>query len=90
VPQDLPASAKGVAGEDFTATVPVYFRIVTEGTTGAVTNRQVAAQIDVLNTTFGGGEGAPTPGSPSPWRASTAPTTPTGSTPASAAPTSTP
>ena len=57
VPQDLPASAKGVAGEDFTATVPVYFRIVTEGTTGAVTNRQVAAQIDVLDTTFGGGEG---------------------------------
>jgi hypothetical protein len=57
VPQDLPASAKGVAGEDFTATVPVYFHIVTDGATGAVTNRQVAAQVDVLNTTFGGGEG---------------------------------
>ena len=38
VPQDLPASAKGVAGEDFTATVPVYFHIVTDGATGAVTD----------------------------------------------------
>ena len=57
VAKDLPASAKGKAGADFTATVPVYFHVVTDGATGAVTNRQIAAQIDVLNTTFGGREG---------------------------------
>ena len=39
------------------ATVPVYFHVVTDGATGAVTDRQVAAQIDVLNTTFGGRRG---------------------------------
>jgi len=57
VHQDLPASAKGQAGEDFTATVPVYFHIVTDGPTGSVTDSQVAAQIAVLNKTFGGREG---------------------------------
>ena len=57
VPQDLPASAKGKAGPNFEATVPVYVHIVTDGATGAVTDRQVAAQIDVLNKTFGGREG---------------------------------
>jgi hypothetical protein len=57
VHQDLPASAKGQAGEDFAATVPVYFHIVTDGTTGSVTDSQVAAQIAVLNKTFGGREG---------------------------------
>ena len=57
VHEDLPASAQGVADEYFSATVPVYFHIVTDGTTGAVTDSQVAAQIAVLNKTFGGREG---------------------------------
>ena len=55
--QDLPASARGRAGADFTATVPVYFHIVTDGTIGALTDRQVADQIVVLDKTFGGREG---------------------------------
>jgi hypothetical protein len=50
-------SAKGKAGRAFRATVPVYFHIVTDGATGALTDAQVAAQISVLNTTFAGGEG---------------------------------
>jgi Pregnancy-associated plasma protein-A len=54
---DLPASAKGKAGESFSASVPVYFHVVTDGSIGALTNRQIAAQIGVLNNTFGGGEG---------------------------------
>jgi Pregnancy-associated plasma protein-A len=54
---DLPASAKGVAKANFSATVPVYFHVVTDGATGALTNRQIASQIAVLNDTFGGGEG---------------------------------
>ena len=54
---DLPASAKGKAGKRFSATVPVYFHVVTDGAIGALTDKQIAAQIAVLNNTFGGGEG---------------------------------
>jgi hypothetical protein len=57
VHQDLPASAKGKAGNQFSATIPVYFHVVTDGALGALTNRQIAAQIAVLNNTFAGGEG---------------------------------
>jgi hypothetical protein len=54
---DLPASAKGKAGKRFSATVPVYFHVVTDGAIGNVTDEQIAGQIAVLNNTFGGGEG---------------------------------
>ena len=54
---DMPAAAKGRAGKAFRATVPVYFHVVTDGATGALTNAQIQGQIDVLNTTFAGGEG---------------------------------
>jgi hypothetical protein len=57
VHQDLPASAKGKGNKQFKATVPVYFHVVTDGTTGALTDAQIATQIGVLNNTFGGGEG---------------------------------
>ena len=54
---DLPASAKGKAKANFRATIPVYFHVVTDGTIGQLTNAQIAAQIEVLNRTFAGGEG---------------------------------
>jgi hypothetical protein len=54
---DLPASAKNKAGANFRATVPVWFHVVTDGSTGAMTDAQIATQIGVLNNTFGGGEG---------------------------------
>ncbi len=54
---DLPASAQGVAGANFSATVPVWFHVVTDGTTGNMTRSQILTQIRVLNNTFGGGEG---------------------------------
>jgi hypothetical protein len=54
---DLPASAKGKAGRNFRATVPVYFHVVTDGSIGNLTAAQIADQISVLNVTFGGGEG---------------------------------
>ncbi len=57
VHRDLPASAQGKAGANFTATVPVYFHIVTDGAIGALTDKQVAAQIAVLNNNFAGREG---------------------------------
>jgi hypothetical protein len=58
---DLPSSAKGRAGKNFRATIPVYVHVITDGAVGNVTDAQIAAQIAVLNTTFAGGEGgAPT------------------------------
>ena len=54
---DLPAAAKGRARANFSATVPVYFHVVTDGATGALTNGQIADQMRVLNRTFAGGEG---------------------------------
>lgn len=54
---DLPESAKGQAPADFTATVPVYLHVVTDRALGALTDAQIAAQLRVLNVTFGGGEG---------------------------------
>jgi hypothetical protein len=57
VHQDMPASAKGKAPTRFSTTVPVYFHVVTDGATGALSSTQIADQIAVLNNTFGGGEG---------------------------------
>ncbi len=54
---DLPAAAKGKAGKRFKATIPVYFHVVTDGSTGALTDAQIAGQIAVLNNTFSAGEG---------------------------------
>ena len=54
---DMPASAKGKAGRNFKATIPVYFHVVTDGAIGAVTDSQIAGQIAVLNNTCAGGEG---------------------------------
>ena len=38
VVQDLPASAIGQAGPNFSATVPVYFHVVTDGSIGDLTS----------------------------------------------------
>jgi len=62
VHEDLPEAAKGKAGKNFKATVPVYFHVVTDGAIGAVTDAQIATQIDVLNNTYAGGEGGATTG----------------------------
>ena len=53
----LPKSAQGKAPADFAATVPVYFHVITDGSTGYVSDTAIRTQIRVLNTTFGGGEG---------------------------------
>jgi hypothetical protein len=55
--QELPAAARGKAGAKFTATIPVYMHVVTDGALGNVTDAQIADQIAVLNHTFAGGEG---------------------------------
>lgn len=60
--EDLPASAKGKAGRNFKVTIPVYFHVVTDGATGAVTDAQIADQIAVLNNTYSAGEGGASTG----------------------------
>jgi hypothetical protein len=54
---DLPTSAKGRAGKNFKATIPVYLHVVTDGAIGSLTDAKIADQITVLNRTFAGGEG---------------------------------
>jgi hypothetical protein len=53
----MPDSAKGRAGPGFRAQVPVYVHVITDGAVGNLTNKQIADQMRVLNTTFAGGEG---------------------------------
>jgi len=57
VATDLPARAKGRAPATFSATVDVYFHVITDGALGNLTDRQIRDQIAVLNRTFGGREG---------------------------------
>jgi Pregnancy-associated plasma protein-A len=54
---DLPTSAKGRAGKNFKATIPVYLHVVTDGAIGSLTDAQIADQITVLSRTFAGREG---------------------------------
>jgi hypothetical protein len=54
---DLPARAKGKAGANFSATVPVWFHVVTDGQVGNLTRAQISAQMRVLNNTYSAGEG---------------------------------
>ena len=54
---DMPASAKGKAGPNFSATVPTYIHVITDGGVGNLTAKQIADQIAVLDKTFGGREG---------------------------------
>jgi hypothetical protein len=54
---DLPARARNRAQADFEVTVPVVFHVITDGTVGALTDSQIAAQMAVLNNDFSGGEG---------------------------------
>jgi hypothetical protein len=53
-PSDLPASAKGKAGKYFSATVPVWFHVVTDGSLGNVSNKVISDQLQVLNLSFAG------------------------------------
>jgi hypothetical protein len=55
VAEEAPASPK--AGKAFTATVDVYFHVITAGATGDVPDKAVRDQIAVMNLEFGGMEG---------------------------------
>jgi hypothetical protein len=53
---DLPPRARGKAPANLSVTVPVWFHVVTNGSVGDLTDRQIDAQIRVLNTEFGGSD----------------------------------
>jgi len=55
--KDMPKHAKGAAPTSLTATVPVWFHVVTNGSLGNLTSQQINAQVAVLNNGFGGDEG---------------------------------
>jgi hypothetical protein len=50
----LPVSAQGKGGPNFKATVDVWFHVVTDGALGAVTQKQIDAQMTALNLGFAG------------------------------------
>ena len=58
VAKALPARAQNKApSTGLLATVPVYWHVITDGSTGAITDGDVRAQIRVLNAGFSGAEG---------------------------------
>jgi hypothetical protein len=54
---DLPARAKGRAPSTFSTVVDVYFHVITDGSVGNLTSKQINDQIRVLNQTYAGQEG---------------------------------
>ena len=54
----LPLGVDGQADENFEAVVPVAFHVITDGTTGALTDEQIDAQMTVLNLAYAGFYGA--------------------------------
>jgi hypothetical protein len=50
----LPSAAKDKGGPKFRATVPVWFHVVTDGSIGNVTQKQIDAQMTVFNLGFAG------------------------------------
>ena len=49
-----PLGVDGQADESFDVEVPVWFHVITNGTTGALTNAQIDAQMIALNMAFAG------------------------------------
>ena len=54
VVNDMPASAKGKAPAAMTVSVPVFFHVITSGTTGNLTDTQLRAQVTQLNKAYSG------------------------------------
>jgi hypothetical protein len=54
VVSDMPASAKGKAPAAMTVSVPVFFHVITSGTTGNLTDTQLRAQVTQLNKAYSG------------------------------------
>lgn len=57
VTRELPAKAKGAAPADLQVTVPIYFHVITSGTTGNLTDRQLRDQVAQMNAAYSGSFG---------------------------------
>ena len=57
VATDLPARAKGKAPASFSATVDVYFHVITDGDLGYLSEADIRVQMRVMNFDFAGHEG---------------------------------
>ena len=68
VEQEKPKRAKGKAPANFSATVPVYFHVVTDGRTGSLTNSQIALRSASSTTPSPVARAARTRGSHSCWQ----------------------
>jgi hypothetical protein len=53
-PTDLPLSAKGKAAKSFSATVPVWFHVITDGSLGNVSSKVINDQLQVTNQSYAG------------------------------------
>jgi Pregnancy-associated plasma protein-A len=51
---EVPDSGKGKGGPGFRATVPIWFHVITDGATGAVSDETIAAQMRAQNAGFAG------------------------------------
>jgi hypothetical protein len=55
--EEVPDGAKGKGGPRFRATVPTWFHVITDGTTGAVSDDTIGAQLQAQNKGFAGSFG---------------------------------
>jgi hypothetical protein len=53
---EMPKSAVGAAPATLTVSVPIYFHVITSGSTGNLTDRQLRDQVAVMNAAFGGSD----------------------------------
>ena len=54
VVHEMPAAAVNAAPADSEVTVPIWFHVITDGSTGSLTDRQLRAQVAQMNAAFGG------------------------------------
>jgi hypothetical protein len=47
--QEVPADKRGKGGRRFSATIPVYFHVISDGAVGNVTQTDIDTQIDIMN-----------------------------------------
>lgn len=62
VVHEMPAAAVNAAPADSQVTVPIWFHVITAGSTGSLTNRQLRAQVTQMNAAYGGTYGGPDTG----------------------------
>jgi hypothetical protein len=58
----MPKGAVGAAPANLAVSVPIYFHVITSGTTGNLTDRQLRDQVSQMNAAYGGSFGGPNTG----------------------------